>query len=64
MSVQIVIYVHLNEIKLKLSNFEVGFVKFREYLPMGGSNKMIEESLKLAYGEDSEFIKEIGRAHV
>ncbi|CAL9184739.1 unnamed protein product [Musa hybrid cultivar] len=29
-----------------------------EYLPMGGSIKMIEESLKLAYGEDSELIKE------
>lgn len=29
-----------------------------EYLPMGGSTKMIEESLKLAYGEDSEFIKD------
>jgi aspartate aminotransferase len=25
---------------------------------MGGSVKMIEESLKLAYGEDSEFIKD------
>lgn len=25
---------------------------------MGGSIKMIEESLKLAYGEDSELIKE------
>ena len=30
----------------------------REYLPMGGSVKMIQESLKLAYGEDSEFIKD------
>ncbi|VAI41404.1 unnamed protein product [Triticum turgidum subsp. durum] len=29
-----------------------------EYLPMGGSIHMIEESLKLAYGEDSEFIKD------
>ncbi|CAN6272066.1 unnamed protein product [Urochloa humidicola] len=29
-----------------------------EYLPMGGSIKMIEESLKLAYGEESEFIKD------
>ncbi|KAG0454760.1 hypothetical protein HPP92_024052 [Vanilla planifolia] len=29
-----------------------------EYLPMGGSIKMIEESLKLAYGEDSELIKD------
>uniref|UniRef100_A0A0D9WR27 Aspartate aminotransferase n=1 Tax=Leersia perrieri TaxID=77586 RepID=A0A0D9WR27_9ORYZ len=29
-----------------------------EYLPMGGSIKMIEESLKLAYGEDSQFIKD------
>ncbi|GJM98216.1 hypothetical protein PR202_ga15205 [Eleusine coracana subsp. coracana] len=29
-----------------------------EYLPMGGSMKMIEESLKLAYGEDSEFLKD------
>lgn len=25
---------------------------------MGGSNKMIEESLKLAYGDDSEFIND------
>lgn len=30
----------------------------REYLPMGGSIKMIEESLKLAYGDNSEFIKD------
>ncbi|CAM8896582.1 unnamed protein product [Rhodiola kirilowii] len=29
-----------------------------EYLPMGGSIKMIEETLKLAYGEDSELIKD------
>ncbi|EEC80783.1 hypothetical protein OsI_23308 [Oryza sativa Indica Group] len=29
-----------------------------EYLPMGGSIKMIEESLKLAYGENCEFIKD------
>ncbi|GJN38594.1 hypothetical protein PR202_gb27651 [Eleusine coracana subsp. coracana] len=29
-----------------------------EYLPMGGSVKMIEESLKLSYGEDSEFLKD------
>lgn len=29
-----------------------------EYLPMGGSIKMIEESLELAYGEDSGFIKD------
>lgn len=29
-----------------------------EYLPMGGSIKMVEETLKLAYGEDSEFIKD------
>ncbi|PUZ60356.1 hypothetical protein GQ55_4G117900 [Panicum hallii var. hallii] len=29
-----------------------------EYLPMGGSVKVIDESLKLAYGEDSEFIKD------
>ncbi|GAB2274709.1 L-asparaginase 1 [Dionaea muscipula] len=29
-----------------------------EYLPMGGSVKMIDESLKLAYGENSEFIKD------
>ncbi|GJM90699.1 hypothetical protein PR202_ga07004 [Eleusine coracana subsp. coracana] len=29
-----------------------------EYLPMGGSITMIEQSLKLAYGEDSEFIKD------
>jgi aspartate aminotransferase len=32
--------------------------KNREYLPMGGCVKMIDESLKLAYGEDSEFIKD------
>jgi len=30
----------------------------REYLPMGGSIKMIEESLKLAFGDNSEFIKD------
>lgn len=29
-----------------------------EYLPMGGSNKMVEETLKLAYGEDSDLIKD------
>ncbi|XP_078431180.1 aspartate aminotransferase 1 [Wolffia australiana] len=29
-----------------------------EYLPMGGSLKFIEETLKLAYGSESEFIKE------
>ncbi|KAK9088796.1 hypothetical protein Scep_027878 [Stephania cephalantha] len=29
-----------------------------EYLPMGGSIDMIEESLKLAYGENSEYIKD------
>ncbi|KAG8662631.1 aspartate aminotransferase, mitochondrial isoform X2 [Manihot esculenta] len=29
-----------------------------EYLPMGGSVKMVEETLKLAYGENSEFIKD------
>lgn len=29
-----------------------------EYLPIGGSIKMIEESLKLAYGDDSELIKD------
>uniref|UniRef100_A0A7C9D0T8 Aspartate aminotransferase n=1 Tax=Opuntia streptacantha TaxID=393608 RepID=A0A7C9D0T8_OPUST len=29
-----------------------------EYLPMGGSNHMVEETLKLAYGENSEFIKD------
>lgn len=57
MSVQIVMFIWV-KIKFKLSNFEVGFVKFREYLPMGGSNKMIEESLKLAYGDDSEFIND------
>ncbi|GFS33998.1 aspartate aminotransferase 1 [Actinidia rufa] len=28
-----------------------------EYLPMGGSIKMIEETVKLAYGEDSDLIK-------
>ncbi|GAA0143356.1 transaminase [Lithospermum erythrorhizon] len=30
----------------------------REYLPMGGSVKMVDESLKLAYGENSELIKD------
>lgn len=30
----------------------------REYLPIGGSIKMVEESLKLAYGENSEFIQD------
>ncbi|XVE83556.1 hypothetical protein DITRI_Ditri16bG0096700 [Diplodiscus trichospermus] len=29
-----------------------------EYLPMGGSVKMVGETLKLAYGENSEFIKD------
>ncbi|VFQ64432.1 unnamed protein product [Cuscuta campestris] len=29
-----------------------------EYLPMGGSINMIEESLKLAYGENSDLLKE------
>ncbi|XP_073226200.1 aspartate aminotransferase, mitochondrial isoform X2 [Cicer arietinum] len=29
-----------------------------EYLPMGGSIKMVEESLKLAYGDNSEFIND------
>lgn len=29
-----------------------------EYLPMGGSNHMVEETLKLAYGDNSEFIKD------
>ncbi|XP_073149761.1 aspartate aminotransferase, mitochondrial [Henckelia pumila] len=29
-----------------------------EYLPMGGSIKMVEETLKLAYGENSELIKD------
>ncbi|MFS8021252.1 putative aspartate transaminase [Helianthus anomalus] len=29
-----------------------------EYLPMGGSNKMVEETLKLAYGDDSDLIKD------
>ncbi|KAG5020755.1 hypothetical protein JHK87_016610 [Glycine soja] len=32
--------------------------QFMEYLPMGGSIKMIEESLKLAFGDNSEFIKD------
>ncbi|XP_014518796.1 aspartate aminotransferase, mitochondrial [Vigna radiata var. radiata] len=32
--------------------------QFMEYLPIGGSNKMVEESLKLAYGDNSEFIKD------
>lgn len=30
----------------------------REYLPMGGSVNMIQESLKLAYGENSDLIKD------
>lgn len=29
-----------------------------EYLPMGGSNKMVEETLKLAYGDNSDLIKD------
>ncbi|KAL9243726.1 hypothetical protein vseg_017580 [Gypsophila vaccaria] len=29
-----------------------------EYLPMGGSNHMVEETLKLAFGENSDFIKD------
>ncbi|MFS8027987.1 hypothetical protein Hanom_Chr16g01505181 [Helianthus anomalus] len=29
-----------------------------EYLPMGGCNSMVEETLKLAYGEDSDLIKD------
>ncbi|THG20553.1 aspartate aminotransferase, mitochondrial [Camellia sinensis] len=29
-----------------------------EYLPMGGSMKMVDETLKLAYGEDSDLIKD------
>lgn len=32
--------------------------QFMEYLPMGGSIKMVEESLKLAYGDNSEFIND------
>ncbi|KAI9080559.1 hypothetical protein K1719_037525 [Acacia pycnantha] len=32
--------------------------EYMEYLPIGGSIKMVEESLKLAYGENSEFIKD------
>ncbi|MFS8027357.1 putative aspartate transaminase [Helianthus anomalus] len=31
---------------------------FREYLPIGGCNNMVEETLKLAYGEDSDLIKD------
>ncbi|CAN6802502.1 unnamed protein product [Brassica oleracea var. botrytis] len=31
---------------------------FMEYLPMGGSVKMVEETLKLAYGDNSQFIKD------
>lgn len=30
----------------------------REYLPMGGSNTMVDETLKLAYGENSDLIKD------
>lgn len=29
-----------------------------EYLPMGGSNQMVDETLKLAYGENSDLIKD------
>ncbi|CAN1229808.1 Aspartate aminotransferase, mitochondrial [Linum perenne] len=29
-----------------------------EYLPMGGSTVMVDETLKLAYGENSEFLKD------
>ncbi|XP_045811444.1 aspartate aminotransferase, mitochondrial [Trifolium pratense] len=32
--------------------------QFMEYLPMGGSIHLVEESLKLAYGENSELIKD------
>ncbi|XP_057450909.1 aspartate aminotransferase, mitochondrial [Lotus japonicus] len=32
--------------------------QFMEYLPMGGSIKMVEESLKLGYGENSQFIND------
>ncbi|ESQ51662.1 hypothetical protein EUTSA_v10017805mg [Eutrema salsugineum] len=31
---------------------------FMEYIPMGGSVRMVEETLKLAHGDDSEFIKD------
>jgi aspartate aminotransferase len=31
---------------------------FMEYLPMGGSAKMVDLTLKLAYGDNSEFIKD------
>ncbi|KAJ0865016.1 putative aspartate transaminase [Helianthus annuus] len=31
---------------------------FREYLPIRGCNNMVEETLKLAYGEDSDLIKD------
>ncbi|ESQ51658.1 hypothetical protein EUTSA_v10016781mg [Eutrema salsugineum] len=41
---------------LLLSSFLLLGIK--EYLPMGGSVKMVEETLKLAYGDDSEFIKD------
>lgn len=34
------------------------FLCSREYLPMGGSVKMVEETLKLAYGETSECLKD------
>ncbi|KAK7264379.1 hypothetical protein RJT34_31988 [Clitoria ternatea] len=32
--------------------------QFMEYLPMGGSIHMVQESLKLAYGDNSEYIKD------
>jgi hypothetical protein len=50
------IYVY---VRMRSSNqLDDGILQNREYLPMGGSVKVIDESLKLAYGEDSEFIKD------
>ncbi|GAB4859645.1 L-asparaginase 1 [Ancistrocladus abbreviatus] len=37
---------------------ETKFGGLREYLPMGGSINMIQETLKLAYGENSDYIKD------
>ncbi|KAK6117825.1 hypothetical protein DH2020_048452 [Rehmannia glutinosa] len=40
-----------------LALIEIEFLR-REYLPMGGSVKMVEETLKLAYGENSDLIND------
>lgn len=38
--------------------FSINKLCFREYLPMGGSVNMVDETLKLAYGENSDLIKD------